>query len=151
MKKILPFFLVSIFFISCKDVKEPVFEQVENLKMVKPGLVETAISASLRFNNQNSFPLQLKKLECDLYVDSIYTGHFTNTETVNIPANQSFLLPLSGNAQNLVLMRQTQKGLQGLESHVRVEGTARVGRSGFYKTIPFHYSDTVVLSKMLKL
>jgi LEA14-like dessication related protein len=150
MKTLLPIVLLSLLLISCKDARQPLFEDVENVKVGKPGLVETSLSADIRFNNINSFGMRVKKIDCNLYVDSNFIGHFTNTQPVSIRAKQSFVLPLSGQAQTLLLMEQTRKGFVGQESIIRVEGKARVGRSGFYKTIPFVYLDTLVLSTLLK-
>ena len=143
----IPLLLLFIILLSgaCTDVKEPVFENVENLKIGKLNLSETDLSADLRFTNANNFGLKLKTLDCDLYLDSSFLGHFSNTEPVKIPARSAFLLPLSGQAKTLLLMEQTRKAFAGKESHVRVEGKARVGRSGFYKTIPIRYTDTLLI------
>lgn len=136
--------------ISCNDVKQPVFENVENVKLGKMGLAETNLSANIRFNNLNSFGMRVKKVDCDVYVDSTYMGHFSNTEPVRIKPKQSFVLPFAGQAQTLLLMAQTKKGMDGKESYVRIEGNARVGRSGIFKTVPFVYRDTLVLTELLK-
>jgi LEA14-like dessication related protein len=150
MKPLLLVLSLCLLIISCKDARQPIFENVENVKVGKPGLVETSLSADIRFNNTNSFGMRVKKIDCKLYVDSNFIGHFTNTQPVSIRAGKSFVLPLSGQAQTLLLMEQTRKGFIGQESIIRVEGKARVGRSGFYKTIPFVYMDTLVLSSLLK-
>jgi LEA14-like dessication related protein len=141
---------LSTLIISCKDAQKPVFENVENVKLGKMGLAETTLSADIRFNNLNTFGMRVKKIDCDLYVDSSFMGHFSSTAPVKIRPKQSFLLPLSGQAQTLRLMEQSRKGMAGQRSLIRVEGKARVGRSGFYKTIPFVYDDTLVLSELLK-
>lgn len=145
MKISLLLLFVLVLLVACTDVKEPVFENVENLKIGKLNLAETDLSADLRFTNANNFGLKLKTLDCDLYLDSSFLGHFSNTEPVKIPARSAFLLPLSGQARTLLLMEQTRKAFAGKESHVRVEGKARVGRSGFYKTIPINYTDTLLI------
>ncbi len=145
MKILLSTLLLMILVSSCSDVKDPVFEDVENFKLGKMNVSETTLAADLRFNNTNSFGFRLKKIDCKLYVDSSYLGHFTNAEPVRIPAKGNFILPLTGTAQTMTLMQQSGKAFSGKPSLVRAEGTARVGKSGFYKTIPVSFSDTLLL------
>lgn len=149
MRTVLPALLAILFLASCKDAKRPVFENVENLKVGTPGLSETPFSAGLRFSNPNSFGARLKSMSCSVYIDSTYLGKFTNVEPVRLQPNKPFVLPLTGQVVTLVMMQQSMKAMSGKESIVLVEGKARVGRAGFYKTIPFSYSDTLVLTSLL--
>lgn len=148
MKVVLSIFLIAIFTCSCKNAKDPVFENVENFKLGKLGLIDTDLSADLRFTNMNGFGLRLKSIECDLYVDSSYLGHFVNADAIHIPARKSFVLPMNGQVKSLVLMEQTRKAFAGKQSIIQVTGKARVGRAGFYKTIPVKYNDTLLLSDL---
>jgi LEA14-like dessication related protein len=150
MKATILVFLLSLMIISCKNPIEPVFEHVENLKLGKPDLTETALSVDVRFNNLNSFGARIKTIDFDLYVDSSFIGHFTNTRPVRIRGRESFILPLSGRAQTLQLMQQTSKAFAGQKAVIRVEGKARVGRSLFYKTITFNHADTLFLKDIIK-
>lgn len=137
--------LLSILLTSCSNLKEPVFEEVETFKVGKVTFDEAALSANLRFNNPNSFGLKLKKIDCDLYVDSSFLGHFSNSEEIKIPASGSFILPVIGQAKTFTLLEQSGKALSGKESFIRVKGTARVGRAGIFRSIPLDYSDTLDL------
>lgn len=143
--RLFPGLLLALIMSSCSDVKEPVFQDVENLKLGTLGLDKATLSANIRFDNPNRFGLQLKQIDCEVYVDSTYLGHFANTSSVNIPARQAFLLPVQGEVQTIKLMEYSRKALMQEPSAVRVEGKARVGRSGLYKTIPFIYRDTILL------
>jgi LEA14-like dessication related protein len=138
-------FLLGILCSSCSDVKEPLFEEVENFKVGKMTFDEAALSANLRFNNPNSFGIKLKKIDCDLYVDSSFLGHFSNSEQVKIPASGSFILPIIGQAKTFALLEQSGKALSGKEAFIRVKGTVRVGRGGIFRNIPLDYSDTLDL------
>lgn len=141
--------LLIIFLASCKDPKRPVFEDVENFKVGTPGPSETPLTAGLRFNNPNSFGARLKTMSCSVYVDSAYLGKFTNAEPVRLHPKKPFVLPLTGQVMTLAMMQQSMKAMSGKESIVVVEGKARVGRAGFYKTIAFKYSDTLILTTLL--
>jgi LEA14-like dessication related protein len=138
-------FFLGILLSSCSDVKEPLFEEVENFKVGKVTFDEASLSANLRFNNPNSFGLKLKRIDCDLYVDSSFLGHFSNSEEVKIPALGTFILPVNGQAKTFALLEQSGKALSGKESFIRVVGTARVGRAGIFRNIPLDYSDSLDL------
>lgn len=137
--------LLTILLTSCNNVKEPVFEEVEDFKVGKMTFEEATISANLRFNNPNSFGLKLKRIDCDLYVDSSFLGHFSNSEEIKIPASGSFILPVSGQAKTFTLLEQSGKAFSGKEAFLKVKGIARVGRAGIFKTFPVNYSDTLDL------
>jgi len=134
-----------LFLSSCRDVKEPTFREVENLRIGKADLSSTSVTADIRFDNPNRFALQLRSIDCDVYVDSTFLGHFTNTEEVHIPSQQEFLLPVKGDVSTSQLISYSGRALLQIPSPIRVEGKARIGRSGFYKTIPFNYRDTIIL------
>ena len=137
--------LTLLLFAACKDVKEPIFEDVDNLKMGKADLSTTSLSADVRFINPNRFGMHLKKLDCSVYVDTTYMGQFTNSSEVHIPARDTFHLPITGEVQTLKLLQYSRKVFLKEPSLIRVEGNVRVGRSGLYKTIPVSFTDTILL------
>jgi LEA14-like dessication related protein len=139
------FFLLITCFTSCKDVKDPVFQDVENIKVGKLSLGTATVSADIRFDNPNRFGLELKTIDCELYVDSAYLGRFTNTSSVTIPAKQEFRLPVKGEVEMIKLIEYSRRAILQEPSAIRVEGKARVGRSGLYRTVPFTYRDTILL------
>ena len=130
---------------SCKDVKDPVFQDVENVRVGKLSLGTATVSADIRFDNPNRFGLELKTIDCELYVDSAYLGRFTNTSSVSIPAKQVFRLPVQGEVEMVKLIEYSRRAILKEPSAIRVEGKARVGRSGLFRTIPFTYRDTILI------
>ena len=137
--------LVAAALSSCSEVKKPIFQDVEQVKLGKLGLTETTLSASLKFFNQNSYAFKVKSIDCNIYVDSVLLGHFNNAASVTAPRKDTFSLPVTGQVQTLLLIQQSRLAIEGKESFIRVEGSARVGRSGIYKTLPFTFRDTLVL------
>ena len=145
MKIVLPLLALLLFASSCKNVLEPEFLEVKKLQVDKMTFEEATISADLLFKNPNSFGFRLKKMDCEVYLDSTLLGHFSNSSRVNIPSSGEFILPVNGLAKTVVLMGQQLKIMTGKESILTVKGMARVGRSGIFKTVPFNFSDTVLL------
>ena len=145
MKLSLLFLGILGLFVSCKNVKEPIFENVENLKMGKFDFSSTTLSADIRFTNPNRFGLLLKTIECDVFVDSIYLGKFSNSEEVRIMAQNSFLLPVKAEVKTITLLDYSRKAVFQRPSFVHAKGSARVGRAGVFRTIPVSWSDTVLI------
>ena len=137
--------LLTLVLASCRNVQKPVFENVENFKVEKFEMASSSISANIRFSNPNRFGLQLKKIDCEVYVDSARLGHFTNTSEVSIPASGSFFIPVLGDVQTGKLMEYARKTLLNEPSIVHIQGEVRVGRSGIFKTVPVSYTDTIIL------
>ncbi len=117
--RITAFLLVLLVLVAsnCKNLKDPVFEEMETMKLGKVGLDETTVSADLRFNNPNSFGLRLRQINCDLYIDSSYVGRFSNSEEVRVPARARFILPVSGQASTLELLKYS--GIAALSEKLR--------------------------------
>ncbi len=137
---------------SCRSVRQPVFEKIEDVELGDVGLKGAELTAELRFTNPNHFPLKLSYVTGDLYIDSVYMGEFGVKEPMTIPANDSFILPVTGMAQLsgvLALIANAKQLLAGIPASINVKGKARVGRSGFFKTLPFDYRDTLTLPKNL--
>ena len=145
MKISLPILFLGLLAVSCNDVKQPDFQEVKNFKVENLTLEDATLSADLLFNNPNSFGFRIKKIECEVYIDSSLLGHFKNSETVNIPSSSTFILPINGQAKTAVLMGQQLKIMAGRESILHVKGMARVGRSGIFKNVPVSFSDTLLL------
>ncbi len=142
MKLVLVFALFMILTGSCKESRQPLFEEVEDFKIEKMDVEMASLSARLRFNNPNPYKLYLKKIDCDLYIDSSFLGHFTNSAEVSIPASGTFQLPMTGTAKPMDLFKHSALAYAGKKSLMEVKGTARVGRSGFYKNVPVNFRDS---------
>ena len=135
--------LLAFFLVSCSDMVDPEFEDVENFKLGKVNLDRTTVSADIRLRNPNRFGLHLKNISCDVYMDSAHLGYFENSADIKIPREASFGLPVNGEIQTLKLMDYSKKALFGEPAYIRVNGQARVGRFGIYRTVPFEYRDTI--------
>lgn len=100
----------------------------------------------LVYYNPNGFGLNLKYIDAAVYIDNKYLGKFNLDTTMHIPRKSEFILPskididLKGfykNALNLVISNEVL---------VTVKGNSRVGKAGFYKTVPFNYEGRHKLS-----
>jgi LEA14-like dessication related protein len=126
---------------ACKsNLKEPDFINARNFKIGKLGLTESFIGLDLYYYNPNSFKIQLKKAELDVYFENRFVGKTHLDTLLSIPALDTFSIPVKMD----VAMKNLFPNLLTLalkdEVEVKMEGSARIMRSGITMNIPVHYS-----------
>jgi LEA14-like dessication related protein len=126
---------------ACKtSIKEPEFFGARNFTISKIGLQESYIGMDLYYFNTNNFKLQLKKADLDVYLENRFVGKTLLDTLLDIPAKDSFSIPvkMGVNMKNLFpnLLTLALKD----EVEVRMEGSAKVSKSGITMNIPVHYS-----------
>jgi LEA14-like dessication related protein len=141
--------MLSMVMVSCRDIKEPEFIGIENIKMGQLGISETKVRLDVRYFNPNKFNAKLKGAEGDAWVDSAYLGHFTVDSLISIPAKTEFLVPVNLGVDMKYMLKNSMTAFSKEEVHVRIEGTARAGRNGIYKTIPIKYQGKQNIQKLL--
>lgn len=141
MKSYLPFLIVATLFvsISCKSPKAFVYRDVRNFKVDNMGFTKSRVSMDLLFFNPNSFGVKLKKVDCDLYLDSNYVGKVLLDTLMFIPKTSEFNLPAHFNIDMKNLFKNSFNLIFNREVLIGARGTTRVGKGIFYVTIPFNY------------
>ena len=146
------FFAVFVVFImaSCKSMKDPVFKGIENVNMGQVGVTESLITLDIRYHNPNNFNGSLKQAEGDAWMDSTYLGHFVADSTIDIPANGEFLVPVRLMMDMKQILKNSYAALMNEEVLLRIKGSARAGRSGFYKKFSLDYAGKQNLRALFK-
>lgn len=131
--------LLSFLFVSCATPKTFEYRAVKNIKLDQLGFDHSNLTMELEYYNPNSFGLDLKKLDADVYIDNRFLGKFNLDTTMHIPKKANFILPskiaidmkaMYKNALNMVLSKDVL---------VSVKGTTKVGKAGIFRTVPFTY------------
>ena len=131
--------LLSFLFMACAAPKTFEYRAVKNIKLDQLGFDHTNLTMDLEYYNPNSYGLQLKKLDADVYIDNRFLGKFNLDTLMHIPKKANFSLPskiavdmkaMYKNALNLVLSKEVL---------VSIKGTTRVGKAGIFRTVPFTY------------
>lgn len=91
------------------------------------------------FFNPNKFPVDLKNVDCDVYLDSNYVGKFLLDTMMRIPEAAEFALPASLDVDMKNVLKNSINLLISNEVLIGAKGSTRVGRGGIYVTIPFQY------------
>jgi len=137
-------FFCGILFIvlmaSCQKPQSFEYRGMQNLNIDSIGLVSSKISLELVYFNPNNFGVDLRNVNCDVYINHNYLGKYILDTTMHIARRSEFIIPSSMQVD----MKNVFKNALGtfLSSQVLVElkGSTRVGKSGIFITVPFTYS-----------
>ncbi len=151
-KHILPSLLVIagwIFYNSC-SFKDPELVAIENVKVEKLGLRQSALNLELRYFNPNNTRAKLKRAEGTAWVDGNPLGQFVLDTLIRIPANADFRLPLKLQLDMRYFVENMAKAMSDKEVTIKVEGNARVSKSILTINYPIKYEGKEKLSELLK-
>ena len=144
------YFILVCFSLSCGQLKEPDFKEIENVKITKFGLTESAITLDLRYFNNNKFRMKLKNAEGDAWLENNFLGHFTMDTLIHIPSTGDFRIPIKMKVDMAKILKNSLLTLLAKEVKIRVEGKARVGKGLIYINYPIRYEGMQNLEKLLR-
>jgi LEA14-like dessication related protein len=129
----------ALLFSACSKPKDFEYRDIRNIKMNQLGFSKSQLQMDLVYYNPNNFSVDLKKVDAKVYVEEVLLGEIHLDTLMKIPKLAEFGLPVSmeldmrnllKNAANLALQREVT---------IKAIGTAKAGKNGFYKTLPFTY------------
>ena len=133
---------VLLLLASCKaykDVQEPEFRDVQNVRLVDVGLLQTKAGADLIYYNPNNFGVTLSDARGDVYLDNKYIGRFELADKVSVKKRGEFIIPAILKLDNISAIKNQNDIYKRKEVLVRIEGIARLTKAGFTKEIPIKY------------
>lgn len=148
MKQFILISLSAVLLISCGKMKEPVFKGIENVKMNGFGMQASSVTLDIRYHNPNHFKGKLTNAEGDAWVDSIFLGHFIVDTLVHIPPNAEFLVPVKLAIDMKQMLKHSMSAFLKEDVLLTITGTARAGKSGFYKNFSLNYTGRQNLNEL---
>ncbi len=133
----LGFILLS--FIACKKPQGFDYRDVKNIKLEKLGFEKTVLSMDLVYYNPNGFGVDLRKVDCDIYIEKHYLGKFALDTLMHINRRSEFTLPSRIAVDMQSIYKNILTVLFNREVLINVKGTTRVGKAGIFVTVPFNY------------
>ena len=130
--------VLSVLF-GCSKPKDVVFVDVQNVNVEQMGMSESVISADIRYYNPNNFRLKLKEGSLDVSVNDTYMGHSKLDTLLEIPKLDTFSIPLKLKVDSKTLLSKAASVLLTTEVVVKLDGNAKLGKSGIYFNVPIHY------------
>jgi LEA14-like dessication related protein len=135
---------VALIFASCqsaKNVSEPEFRDISDVRLIEVGLLKTTAGANMIYYNPNNFGINLSSARGDVYVENVYFGSFDLNQEVRVNKRSEFILPVTLKIDNINALKDQGNILKKKEALVRIEGFALVRKSGFSKEIPIRYEQ----------
>lgn len=127
-----------LIFASCSKPKSFDYREVRNFKVDKLGFDKTALTMDLVYFNPNNFGVTLKNVNCDIFINSNYLGHYSLDTSLFIDKRSEFVLP----SRVAVDMKNVYKNALNVvfnkEVEINVKGSARI-KKVINLTIPFDY------------
>jgi LEA14-like dessication related protein len=141
MRKKLLWGLLPLLTVACAKPTGFDYLGVKNLKVLSFGLKQSTVAADVEYYNPNKYPVTMKGAAVDVYVNNNYFGKSTLDTTIQIPKKDTFSIPVVLQVDmNGTVMSLLQTLTTGTDSVlVKLDGKAKVGRSGIYINYPIRY------------
>jgi len=141
MRKKLLWGLLPLLTVACAKPTGFDYLGVKNLKVLSFGLKQSTVAADVEYYNPNKYPVTMKGAAVDVYVNNNYFGKSTLDSTIQIPKKDTFSIPVVLQVDmNGTVMGLLQTLTAGTDSVlVKLDGKAKIGRSGIYINYPIHY------------
>ncbi|HPG10109.1 MAG TPA: LEA type 2 family protein [Chitinophagaceae bacterium] len=134
--------VASLLLTSCKaykNVLEPEFRDVQNIEIIDLGLTQSKAGADIVYYNPNKFNATLSSAKGDVYVDDKYMGRFELADKVYVKKKKEFVVPVILKLDNISILKHQKEILKKKEVMIRVNGLARITKTGFVKEVPIKY------------
>jgi LEA14-like dessication related protein len=133
------FLTIITAFIACKQPQSFEYRDVKNIQIGKLGFDKTRLSMDLVYFNPNNFGVDLKKIDCDIYIDQKYLGKFLLDTTMRIDKKSEFTVPSNIDVDMKNAFRNGFNLLFSKEILLTVKGTCKVGKQGIFINFPVNY------------
>jgi len=142
MKKTRFFAIVGIpilFISACRQPKDLVYQNVQNFKLQKIGLAQTAMTMDIRLYNPNNYSLKLKNADVDVFINNNRLGKMTVNGSYTITKLDTFSLPVMLDVDLKNGLPNVLQLVFNSDVDVKLSGTIKAGRHGVLLTVPINY------------
>jgi LEA14-like dessication related protein len=140
VKKIfISFFILSGIIFSCKKPQSFDYRGMKNFKIENWGFDYSTVSMDLVYFNPNNFGVELKHVDCDIYLNNNYAGKYFLDTLMHIDRKVEFSFPSRINVDMKGLFKNGLNVLMNKEVLVTLKGNTKVGKAGVFINFPFNY------------
>ncbi|MDQ2718542.1 MAG: LEA type 2 family protein [Bacteroidota bacterium] len=143
-------YLIYIFIItsvlSCASPKALEYKTYHNFSIQKLGFNNSQVSLDLEYYNPNSYGLQLKSTDMDIFINGNLLGHSSLDTLIRIPRRDTFSVPVKFNVDMKNAFKNAWNTLVGKEVLVRLSGKVKVGKANVFMTFPVEYETKQTFS-----
>lgn len=135
---------------SCGHLKEPDFKGIENVKLEHIEAGGPTLHMDIYYYNPNKSRLSLKGAEGDAWLNGNILGHFIMDTLINISGYSDFIIPIKLQVDMSKLLQNSMAILLNPEVLVKIDGIAKIGKSGIYIRYPIRYEGKQNVKGLLK-
>ena len=92
---------------SCKKPESFEYRDIRNFKIDSLGFDKSTVSMNLVYFNPNNYGVDLKKVDCDVFVQHNYLGRYSLDTTMHISKRSEFSIPSRMQVDMKNLMKNT--------------------------------------------
>ena len=133
-------FLITLVMTACNKPQSFEYRGMQNLQVDSIGLESSKISLELVYFNPNNFGVDLRNVNCDVYINHNYLGKYVLDTVMHIAKHSEFSIPSSMNVDMKNIFKNAIGTFLSRQVLVEIKGSTKVGKSGFFITVPFTYS-----------
>ncbi len=138
--------LLLLILAGCAKPKDFEYRDVRNIKVNTLGFNQSTLSFDIVYYNPNQFGVDLRKVDSDVFIDSLFLGKFQLDTILHISRMSEFSLPSTIQLDMQNLLKHSASMLFHKEVLIQARGTVRVGKGGIFKTVPFNYETRQALN-----
>lgn len=116
-----------VVFASCANPKDLIYRDVKNFSVSQISLTPE-IGMDVEFYNPNSYGMTMKDADLNLYINDNLVGHATMKDKFQVPAADTFLLPVKLSADLTGVLKNALQVMSNKEVNVKLHGTVKAGR-----------------------
>ncbi len=141
--------VATVLFTSCatSNFQEPTYREIRDIRLVDAGILKSKAGMDIVYYNPNSFGVTLTDARGDVYVDDHYLGRFEVPENVTVQKRSEFVVPAIVSIDMIGAIKNHREIWRKKEAKIRIDGFARVRKSGFSKEIPLKYETVQNIEK----
>jgi LEA14-like dessication related protein len=140
IKKIVSYCTLIFLLAACKKPQGFDFRETRNIKINQVGFDKTAISLDMVYYNPNDFGVDLRKVDCTIFVENNYLGKYKLDTLMHIPRKSEFILPSKMEVEMKGIFKNALTAIFNKEIKLDIKGNCKVGKAGIFVTIPVNYS-----------
>ena len=144
MKTLISTLLIGLIVLSScgsANVKEPEYRDIREVKLIELGLLQSTAGIDLIYYNPNNFGVQIAEARGDVYIDNVYFGRFGLGEKVQVKKRSEFIVPAIIKLDMIGAVKNQRDLLKKKEVLVRIEGMARIKKSGLSRNVPIKFES----------
>jgi len=127
--------------ISCATLKPIEYRTFKNFDIQRMGFSSTLVKMDLVYFNPNSFGLQLKSTDIDIFINDVYLGHSLQLYQVTLPRKEEFSFPITIDVDMKNVLKNGLSTLFTSQVKVKIIGSVKVGKANTFIIFPIRYEE----------